>query len=328
MAVNPYSFWKNRSVLITGGVGFIGSHLVRKLLEMKAQVVTLDLKTSSPILSELNKKTKIIKGNILNQSLIGKLLRKYRIDTIFHLAAQTEVGIANKNPYPTLETNIRGTFNVLEAVRQVKTVSRLVFSSSDKAYGCQRKLPYAEEMPLLGRNPYDASKAYADWLCQAYFKMFQVPVCITRCGNVYGPGDLHFSRLIPDTIRSVIFNKRLFIRSNGKYLRDYVYVDDIIDGHLLLAQEMEKKETLGQAFNLGTGKPYAVIDVVKKILNSMTKKNLRPQILNIASGEIEKQSLCSTEAEKILGWKPQITLDEGLRKTIAWYTDYFMKLGT
>jgi len=319
-------FWENRHVLITGGAGFVGGWLTKKLLTLKANTVVLDLRTNSPILASLVKKPKLIKGDINNQSLVKEVLAREEIDTIFHLAAQVEVGVANNNPFPTLETNIKGTYNVLEAVRQTKTVSRLIFSSSDKAYGSQKKLPYTEEMPLNGINPYDASKAYGDWLCQMYFQMFSVPVSITRCGNIYGAGDLHFSRLIPGTIRSAFFNKNPIIRSNGKYLRDYVYVEDIVNGHLLLAQAMKKKEILGQAFNFSTGKPYSVLEVVRKILALMGKENLKPQILNKAVGEIEKQSLCLEKAEKMLGWRPAVPFDEGLVKTIEWYDRYFRRL--
>lgn len=323
MANEKSSFWKNRSVLVTGGVGFIGGWLVKALLEKGARVVVFDLNTSSPVINSISEKPVFIKADVRNLNLVNRAINTYKIDTLFHLAAQTIVGIANKDPLLTLETNIIGTYNILEAVRRSGRPSRLIFMSSDKAYGSQKKLPYTENMPLLGANPYDISKSCADELCQMYFKVFKIPVCISRCGNIFGGGDLHFSRLIPDTIRSVFFNKNPIIRSNGRFLRDYVYIDDIVDGHIMLAQAMVDRELFGEAFNFGVNKPQSVLEVAGKILKLTGKENLQPKILDIAVGEIKNQHLCSKKAEKILGWKPKVSFEKGLRKTIDWYENYF-----
>jgi len=318
-------FWKNRPVLITGGAGFIGSCLTKKLMDFKAKVVVLDLKSSSPILDTSIKKPKFIQGDVRNLDFVKKVLKNYKIDTIFHLAAQTIVVFANKDPLTTLETNINGTYNILEATRQSKRVNGIIAVSSDKAYGEHKNLPYTETTPLQGVNPYDVSKSCADLLCQMYFKTFKVPVCITRPGNVFGEGDINFSRLIPGVIRSIFFNQRPIIRSDGKFLRDYIYIEDVINAHLVLAQTMGKKKFYGQAFNFGTGKPRSVLEVAEKIASLMKKENLNPKILNEAHHEIKYQYLSSKKAKKLLKWKATVSFEKGLKKTIKWYKAYFQK---
>lgn len=326
------SLWESRPTLVTGGTGFIGSWIVKKLLDLGAQVVVLDLKSYSPILDSLlaakKKNLKLIQGDVCNQVLIKQILREYKIKTIFHLAAQAIVGTALKNPRKTLKTNICGTWNVLEACRLLKEAQQIVVASSDKAYGSHKHLPYAESAPLRGTAPYDVSKSSADLITQMYCKTYHLPICITRCGNTFGGGDLHFSRLIPDAIRSAFYNQTFIIRSDGKYTRDYVYVEDIARGYLLLAELMGPKKLAGQAFNLGINDPRQAIDVVKLILHLMKKDNLRPKILNEAKYEIKKQYLSSEKAKKILGWQPKYSLEEGLKKTIFWYKGFLKRYGS
>ncbi len=322
-------FWKNRPILVTGGAGFIGSWLVKKLLESKAKVIVLDLKTSTPVLDSLSlaqkKNLKLIRGDVCNEMLVRQILKKYKIKTIFHLAAQAIVSIAIKNPKKTLKTNICGTWNILEACRLFKKVEQIIIASSDKAYGNHKHLPYTESAPLKGTAPYDVSKSCADLISQTYYKTYHLPVCITRCGNTFGGGDLHFSRLIPDAIRSTFYNQTFTIRSDGKYVRDYIYVEDIVSGYILLAELMCSKKLIGQSFNFGINNPHQAMEVVKLILHLMKKDYLHPKILNQAKYEIKNQYLSSEKAKKTLHWRPKYSLEAGLRKTILWYKIFFKK---
>jgi len=315
------TFWKNRRVFVTGGAGFIGSWLAKALLERGAKVIIFDLKTNSLVLDFLPARPLFVKADIRDSSAVVKAINAYQPDTLFHLAAQAVVGLANKNPLLTLETNIIGTYNVFEAARRLGSLSRLIFMSSDKAYGNQKKLPYIENMPLLGENPYDASKSCADRLCQWYFKVFRLPISIVRSANVFGGGDLHFSRLAPSIIRACLKNQNPLIRSDGKFLRDYIYVDDVISGLIALAEAMPRKEIIGEAFNLGTAKPRSVLEVTNTILRLMGKGDLKPIILNKAAGEIKNQYLSPAKAKKFLDWEPDTFFEIGLKKTINWYRD-------
>lgn len=318
-------FWKNKNVLITGYEGFLGSNLTKALLDCKANVFGLDILTrrKKTILSskELNKII-IIKGSIENFLLVSKIIKENKIEFIFHLAAKSLVGDCLQKPVKAFSTNIKGTWNVLEASRDSNTVKAIVIASSDKAYGSHTKLPYKENTPLSGTHPYDASKSCADLIAYTYYYTYGVPVAVTRCGNIFGPGDFNFSRIIPDTIRSIIQNKTLVIRSDGKFTRDYVYVDDIVSGYVLLAEKMQKLKMFGEAFNFSDENPMSVLELVKKIYK-MTNKKPNYKILGKAKYEIKHQYLSSKKARKILGWKPKTTLDEGLKKTIEWYRDYF-----
>jgi len=307
---------------VTGHEGFLGSWLSRALLENGAKVVGLDKVANRPhsILKDLRKDIICIKGDVSDLKLVKKIIDKYKPRIIFHLAAEAIVGEANKNPIRTFKSNIEGTWNILEAARDKKFIKALVIASSDKAYGAHKELPYKEDAALKGNHPYDASKSCADLLCLAYYNTYDVPVCVTRCGNIYGPGDYHFSRIIPDVIRSAIKNEIFLIRSDGKFTRDYIYVDDIVTGYVKLAEVMVKKKLSGEAFNFSNEKPISVLEIVKIIYN-LTNKKPKYRILNVAKYEIRDQYLSAEKAKRNLGWRPRYNLREGLINTIKWYKD-------
>lgn len=321
------SFWKNRNVFITGCTGLLGSYLTDALVKKGANVTGLirdSVHNSNLRLMGVDRKINILRGEIEDYPLLERALNEYEIDTVFHLAAQTIVGIANRNALSTFETNIRGTWNLLEACRRNKNIiKRIIVASSDKAYGDCKELPYKEDTPLVGTHPYDVSKSCADLICRAYYVTYGMPVCITRCGNLYGGGDLNFNRLIPGTIRSVLNSERPIIRSDGKYIRDYFYVLDAVDAYILLAEKMENNNLCGEAFNFSNEIQIPVINLVEKILKLMDKKKLEPTVLNQGQGEIIHQYLSAEKARKVLGWKPKYTLDKGLSTTIEWYKDFF-----
>lgn len=315
--------FNKKTVLVTGGCGFIGSWLVKDLLDSGAKTVVFDLKTSSPILNSLKKRPVFVKGDVRRIGLVKKAIQDHKIDFIFHLAAQTIVGVANKDPLPTLETNIMGTSNILEVSRMSPKVKGIVVASSDKAYGDQPVLPYTENTSLRGLHPYDASKSSADLLSQMYFKTYNLPVCIVRSANVFGGGDLHFSRIVPDTINSILLGKNPVIRSDGKMSRDYLYVKDKVLALLTLAGALlTDKKIAGEAFNFGTNDPKKVSEVVDVILKLTGKTGLTPVILNQVKHEIENQYLDSAKANKLLDWRPKYSFEQGLEETIQWYTQY------
>lgn len=313
-------FWKNKNILITGYEGFLGSHLTRALLESKANIFGLDILTRrrKTILVEDFDKINIVKGSVANYDLVSKIITQNKIEFIFHLAATSLVGQALTNPLKTFSTNIKGTWNILEVSRHSKFIKAVIIASSDKAYGIKNKLPYREDSSLSGCHPYDVSKSCADLLAYTYFHTYGLPVCVTRCGNIFGPGDFNFSRITPDAIRCALTGKTLVIRSNGKFTRDYIYVEDIVNGYLLLAQNLKKLNLRGEAFNFSYGNPTAVIALVKIIYKLIGKKE-NYKILNQAKFEIKHQYLASRKARRILGWKPKFTLEDGLKKTINWY---------
>lgn len=319
MAIKSNSFWKNRNVLITGCTGLLGSWLTKELIEKRANVVGLirDLVPESNLKDSMDK-INIVHGDVEDLKLVERALNEYEIDTVFHLAAQTIVVTANRSPISTFETNIKGTWNVLEACRRISTVKCVIIASSDKAYGDQEKLPYDETMPLQGTHPYDVSKSCADLISYSYYKTYHLPVCITRCGNFYGGGDLNFNRLIPGTIRSVLNNERPKIRSDGTLIRDYIYVKDGVNAYILLAEKMRETGIAGESFNFSNEDKHTVKDIADKILKLMDSK-LKPDILNEAKNEIKHQYLSAKKARERLGWKPKYTLEEGLQETIAWY---------
>lgn len=317
------NFWRNKNVLITGYEGFLGSHLTRTLLYRGAKICGLDIRIcrKQTILSykELAK-VKIIKGSVENFSLVSEIIKKHRIEFIFHLAAKSLVGECLREPIKALSTNIRGTWNVLEASRNSNTIKVIVIASSDKAYGSHTKLPYKEDASLSGSHPYDVSKSCADLIAHTYYNTYGSPVVVTRCGNIFGPGDFNFSRIIPDAVRSAIMNNKLIIRSDGKFIRDYIYVDDVVNAYLSLSEKFQRLKLDGNAFNFSYEKPISVLELVK-IIYYLTGKELNYKILDQAKYEIKKQYLLSKKAKKILGWKPRFTLEEGLKKTIEWYKD-------
>lgn len=320
----PGRFWKNKKVLVTGFAGFLGSNLTKRLIDLGAFVIGLDIKPR-PKQSVLTKadyqKITVIRGSVANYRLVKKILQKYKIEYVFHLAAEALVENCYQNPLKAFNSNIAGTWVMLEACRQWPEIKAIVCASSDKAYGQHKKLPYTEKSPLLGDHPYDVSKSCADLLAAAYFNTFNLPVGVTRSGNIFGPGDFNFSRVIPDTIRCALTNKTFIIRSNGKFVRDYVYVDDIVNGYLMLAEQLQRKNLAGEAFNFSAENPLTVLELVKKIYAVLGKKP-KYKILNQAQYEIKHQFLSSAKAQKILGWQPKYNLEKALKKTIAWYQNY------
>jgi len=319
--------WGNKVIFITGGNGFLGSHLVKRALAYKAKVIVLikeDIRFSLFKIEGLGSKCKIYKGDLSNSKLINSIFKNNKIDVCFHLAAQTIVGIANNSPAATLKTNIGGTWNMLEAARAFG-VKAMVVASSDKAYGEHKKLPYKEEASLIAAHPYDASKSCADILSRAYAFTYKLPIAVTRCANIYGPGDSNFSRIVPDTCRALIAGKNPVIRSDGTPLRDYVFVEDIVDVYFILAKSLlAKKIAFGEAFNFGVNKPISVIEIARKIIKISGNPNLTPRVLGKGKmkGEIDRQYLSSIKARRVLGWQPKYSLQQGLAITYKWYQEH------
>jgi CDP-glucose 4,6-dehydratase len=324
------SFWRDRPVFVTGATGLVGAWVVRQLLAAGADVVALVrdwIPRSELVAAGLIDHIRVVRGDVRDQETLERGLGEYEIATVIHLAAQTTVGVANRNPVSTLDTNIRGTWALLEACRRTPTIRQIVIASSDKAYGDQEVLPYTEEAPVLGRHPYDVSKSCADLLSQMYAKSYGLPVCVTRCGNFFGGGDLNWNRIVPGTIRSVIRGERPVIRSDGQFIRDYLYVEDGARAYLLLAEQLAANPALaGDVFNFSYEQRMTVMDLVSRILDVMGSR-LEPEVRNEASNEIRNQYLDATKARKILGWSPAFTFDAGLRATVDWYKEYFAGSG-
>ncbi len=319
------SFWTDRPTFVTGGTGLVGSWLVRRLVAVGADVVCLvrDWVPQSELVrtGTLNH-VKVVRGDICDREILERTLGEYEIDTVIHLAAQTIVTIANRNPISTFESNIAGTWNLLEASRRSPKVKQIVVASSDKAYGDQEQLPYYEDTPLQGQHPYDVSKSCADLIAHMYAESYDLPVVITRCGNFYGGGDLNWNRIVPGTIRSILRGQNPIIRSDGSYVRDYFYVEDGAAAYMHLAEQLAKTPLLrGQAFNFSNEIQMTVSQIVKKILLLMGS-NLQPDILNETSNEISHQYLSAEKARAQLGWKPLFDFEQGLKQTIAWYKDF------
>ncbi|MGE5378063.1 MAG: GDP-mannose 4,6-dehydratase [Bacteroidota bacterium] len=319
-------FWQDRPTFVTGGTGLVGSWLVRRLVEAGADIVCLIrdwVPQSEVVRTGLLEKVKVVRGDIRDRDILERILGEYETETVIHLAAQTIVTIANRNPVSTFETNVAGTWNLLEACRRSPKVRQIVVASSDKAYGNQDILPYDEQTPLQGRHPYDVSKSAADLIAASYATSYGLPVAITRCGNFYGGGDLNWNRIIPGTIRSVLRSQRPVIRSDGKYVRDYFYVEDGAAAYMLLAEQLARQSELcGQAFNFSNEIPMTVGEIVHKILELMGS-SLEPVIQNAVTNEIPRQYLSAGKARQALQWTPLFTLDTGLKKTIQWYKDFF-----
>ena len=319
------AFWRDRPTLVTGATGLLGSWLTRSLIAAGADVVCLVrdwVPQSELVRSKTLEKVKVVRGDVRDRDLIERVLAEYEVDVVFHLAAQTIVGIANLNPVSTFESNIQGTWNLLEACRRSPRVKSIVVASSDKAYGDQEVLPYEEDAPLDGRHPYDVSKSCADLISQTYGKTYRLPVAVTRCGNFYGGGDLNWNRIVPGTIRSVMREDRPVIRSDGKFVRDYFYVEDGAAAYMLLAERLAQDPKLsGACFNFSNELQITVLELVDKILHKMESK-LQPDVRNEASNEIRHQYLSAQLARQTLGWSPLFTLEQGLDRTIGWYKDF------
>lgn len=321
-------FWRSRPVFVTGATGLVGSWVVRRLLEQGAEVVCL-MRDWVPQ-AELNRagmlgEVRVVRGDVRDQALLERALGEYEIDTVIHLAAQTIVGVANRNPVSTFESNIQGTWALLEAARRSPRVKQIVVASSDKAYGDQEVLPYSEETALEGRHPYDVSKSCADLISQAYAHSYGLPVVVTRCGNFYGGGDLNWNRIIPGTIRALLHGEAPVIRSDGSYVRDYFYVEDGAAAYLMLAEKLAEDRTLaGQAFNFSNELQITVLELVREVIQRMGV-DAEPVVLNEASNEIRLQHLSAEKARRMLGWKPEFTLGEGLERTIEWYRRFLAK---
>ena len=320
-----HAFWLDRPTFVTGGTGLVGSWLVRRLVEAGADVVCLvrDLVPQSELVrSRQIEQVTVVRGDVRERDLLERTLGEYEIDTVIHLAAQTIVTIANRNPISTFESNIAGTWNLLEACRRSPKVKQIVVASSDKAYGDQEILPYDENTPLQGQHPYDVSKSAADLIAHMYAVSFDLPVVVTRCGNFYGGGDLNWNRIVPGTIRSVLRGQRPVIRSDGKFVRDYFYVEDGAAAYMLLAEQLAAHQELrGEAFNFSYGNQLTVLELARRILARMGS-NLQPEVRNEASNEIRKQYLNADKARRVLGWSPLFTLEDGLDKTITWYKEF------
>jgi CDP-glucose 4,6-dehydratase len=320
--VAPHPFWRDRPTFVTGATGLVGGWLVKRLIALGADVVCLvrDWVPSSELVANTPlDRVKIVRGDVRSQATLERVLGEYEIDTVIHLAAQTIVTIANRNPVSTFDTNIRGTWALLEACRRSPAVRQIVVASSDKAYGACDALPYDESTALRGAHPYDVSKSCGDLIAHTYANTYGTPVAITRCGNFYGGGDLNWNRIVPGTIRSALRGERPIIRSDGQYVRDYFYVEDGAAAYTLLAERLAADPGLhGQAFNFSNEIQVTVADLTRRILAIMGS-SLEPEILNRATHEIRHQYLSAAKAREVLQWKPLFTLDEGLARTVAWY---------
>jgi CDP-glucose 4,6-dehydratase len=314
------------TVLVTGATGLVGSWLCRRLLEDGAQVVALvrDWDPQSEFIRSGDiRRCSVVSGRLEDYSTLERALVEYEVDTVFHLGAQAVVGTALASPLATLETNVRGSYNLLEACRMHRDrVARVVLASSDKAYGFSAVLPYTEDMPAQGRHPYDVSKSCADLLAQAYAASYGLNVTVARCGNIYGGGDLNWSRIVPGTIRAVLENKAPVLRSDGSYRRDYIYVEDVVDAYLTLAERADRDGVRGEAFNFGPQRPLTVLEIVRAVLAAMDREDLEPVVTGQARLEVRDQWLDYRKAARVLDWEPRTSLEEGLEATVAWYRNF------
>lgn len=326
LSVDGHWTWRDGSVFVTGATGLVGSALVRQLLEGGARVTCLvrDWVPDAELFRNGDAdRVSIVWGDVTDRSCLARALGDAEASTVFHLAAQTIVGIANRHPLSTFETNIGGTWRLLEACRELSTIRQIVLASSDKAYGSQDSVALREDMALSARHPYDVSKACGDFIARAYATTYDLPVAIARCCNLFGGGDLNFSRLVPSVIRSVLKGDRPVIRSDGTYVRDYMYVTDAARGYLALAERLAMRPQLrGEAFNFSTERRLSVIDLMKLVLGLMGS-GLEPVVLNEVKNEIHHETVSATKSRELLGWAPRVSLEQGLIETIGWYRGFY-----
>ena len=315
------SYWKGKRVLITGADGFVGGNLAQELMARSAQVIAIERDgrpTNTLRMLGIYDRVTVARGDICDLAFMSRVLNEYSVTHCFHLAAQALVGVASAGPLSTFETNIRGTYMVLEASRATKGIEGVVVASSDKAYGVHSALPYTEEASLNGLYPYDASKACTDILARSYFVTYGLRIAVTRNANTYGPGDMSFSRIVPDAIRCALRGVPLKIRSDGMMERDYLFVQDAVRGYADIGEALGREEVAGQAFNLGTERPVSVLDICT-LIAKLTGSAPPPRVLNVTKYEIPRQYLDASKARRVLGWRPEHTLEQGLHKTIEWY---------
>jgi CDP-glucose 4,6-dehydratase len=324
------SFWKARTTLVTGGTGLMGGWLVKQLLVEGAEVVLLvrdQVPNSMAVREKLLDHCVVVRGSLADFSVLRRTMQEYSVDTVFHLAAQPIVGVAKADPMGTLEANVQGTWHVLEAARSTASVKQIIVASSDKAYGDSDNLPYVESHPLAGRYPYDCSKSCADLISTMYATTYRLPASVVRCANLFGGGDLNFNRVIPGVIQATLRNEPFVIRSDGKFVRDFLYVKDAALGYMFIAERLAGNGALiGEPFNLSLESRLSVLDVVDVVLGLMERQDLEPVILNQASAEIREQYMDCSKARRMLGWAPRYTFAEGIRETIAWYAQHFASL--
>ena len=317
--------WRNRPVFVTGATGLLGSRVVAGLVDSGAEVVCLvrdGVPRSNFHILGLADRVVTVRGELEDGRLLERILNEYEVEVVLHLGAQTIVGASHRSPLSSFESNIRGTWHVLEACRLTPSIKAIVVASSDKAYGEQEVLPYTEEMALQARNPYDVSKAAAEMLTRSYHHAYDLPVGITRCGNLYGGGDLNFSRLVPGTIRSVLLGERPVIRSDGSLVRDYLYVDDAASALLALGESLVNSPALaGTAFNISAEEPATVLEMTSLVLEVMGSE-LQPDVRDEAHHEIQRQYLSAARAHSLLGWRPAVPTREAVTRTVDWYRDY------
>jgi len=316
------AYWRGKRVFVTGATGFVGGWLAKALADSGADVIALarEFLPGSLFFDErLHEHVVTVAGDVRDYHRLEQVMRQHAIDTCYHLAAEAIVGQAQDSPLSTFESNVQGTWHVLEAARKCPTMKRVVVASSDKAYGSHERLPYTEDDALQPQYPYDVSKACADLIAQAYGRTYGLSVGVARCANIYGGGDLNASRIIPGTMLAVLRDERPVIRSDGRFTRDYLYVADAVNAYLTLGRRLDDEEIRGQAFNFGTGAPVRVLDIVEMIVALSGKPHLRPLVMNAASGEIRDQYLSSDKARKALGWAPEWTFEAGLAEAYRWY---------
>ena len=321
-------YWRGKTALVTGCTGLVGSWLCSVLVERGAHVVGLvrdQVPNSNLYRLGVDKKIDIARGDICDYETCLRVINEYEVDTVFHLAAQTIVGIANRSPLSTFDANIRGTWNVMEAARLSPTIKRVVVASSDKAYGAQDELPYREDAPLVGLHPYDASKSCADLIAQTYHHSFGLPVGISRCGNIFGGGDLNFNRILPETMKAIFEERSPVIRSDGTPTRDYLFFLDVAEAYLCLAEAQDNPACRGKAFNFSYELPKTVLEIVELALSVLGRPDLTPDVRGegLPPGEIPHQYLAADRAREELGWKPRFGLEDGLRASYDWYQALF-----